>query len=159
MNDFLENLQARDYERSWLGAAEKGDIQKLQTLLDNRKFNINARDEMGYTALHLAVMYENLDILQFLLDQPMSSGLNVYQADAHGRNLLHLAAQGQNREIETYLQGLNIFDMDSKGQYHLSPREIAQQRQPQVGPEGEGVGRSSFFSEEKTSANGAQLVR
>ncbi len=158
LNDFLENLQVRDHERSWLEAAEKGDIQKLQTLLDNRKFNINARNESGYTALHLAVMYENLDILQFLLDQPVSSGLNVHQADGYRRNLLHLAAEEQNREIETYLLGLNIFDIDSKGKYDLSPREIAQQRQPQAGPEVEGVGRSCFFSEEKTSANGAQLV-
>ena len=165
---FLSSLGAVDhnvrdvtYGRSallWSVCNKDNDLFKhLWSVAEVNRMQVDSDNWMN--VMHLAVMYENLDILKFLLDQPVSSGLNVYQVDVQGRNLLHLAAEGTNREIETYLQGLNIFDMDSKGQYHLSPREIAQQRRPQVGPEGEGVGRSSFFSEEKTSANGAQLVR
>ena len=54
-------------------------------------------------------------------------------------------------EIERHIQKLDIFDIDSKGEYHLSPTEISKQNQKQAQPEEIGARHSSIFAKPKNT--------
>ncbi len=53
---------------SMLQAAEAGNLQKVQGLLDAGA-DLDARDEFGWDGLHTAVYYQHADLVDYLLDQ------------------------------------------------------------------------------------------
>ncbi|XP_033742587.1 uncharacterized protein LOC117329018 [Pecten maximus] len=69
-------------------AAAMGDEDNVQRLLD-KKFEINDRDDMGWTALHYAVYFHNQRMITFLLDK--KADIDVQNRD--NKTPLHIAAE------------------------------------------------------------------
>jgi len=80
-------------------AAESGDQPALQALLD-RHVDIDSRDDMGRTALMLAVLHGRTDAVDLLLEQ----GADPNLADIHGTTPLQAAMAGNERAIIAELQ-------------------------------------------------------
>ena len=68
-------------------AADKGDIEKISTLIANRA-DINAADKGGFTPLHVAARAGNTDVVELLI----AKGANVNAKDKHGATALYIAA-------------------------------------------------------------------
>ncbi len=70
-------------EKKYLLATERGDIATVKSYLDDApnldKFNMNAVDPLGRSALHIAIEYENIAMIELLL---------AYHVDV-GEALLH----------------------------------------------------------------------
>jgi len=72
-------------------AAEKGDLARVQKELD-KGVNVNAKDWMGYTPLHLATTKEIAELL-------IAKGADVNAKDDYGKNPLHLADTKEIAEL------------------------------------------------------------
>lgn len=59
-------------EKKYLLAAERGDIGTVKKYLEEasnlEKFDINAVDPLGRSALYIAIEYENIDMIKLLLN-------------------------------------------------------------------------------------------
>lgn len=61
-------------EKKFLLAAERGDIARVRAYLEEsqtgayEKFNINAVDPLGRSALYIAIEYENIEMIETLLE-------------------------------------------------------------------------------------------
>lgn len=70
-------------EKNYLLATERGDIATVKSYLDEAlnldKFDKNAVDPLGRSSLHIAIEYENIEMIEVLLS---------YQVDV-GEGLLH----------------------------------------------------------------------
>ena len=77
-----------------LEAARKGDVRKVRELLD-RGANVNARDEYGWTPLHLAAYRGYAEVARLLLDR----GANVDARDDVGDTPLHWAAHDGHLDV------------------------------------------------------------
>ena len=69
---------------------QDGDIQELWTILTHQRgeFDINQENHVGLTALHHAVLSNNLDAVKMLL----AEGSDINAQDVHGFSPLHTAA-------------------------------------------------------------------
>ncbi len=86
-------------------AAKKGDIEKAETVLKSG-FEINTPDKMFHeTALHKAVYYEQLEMVNFLIEK----GADVNASSYSGASPLHKAADKANLEI---VKTLHIHNAD-----------------------------------------------
>ncbi|XP_053548767.1 transient receptor potential cation channel subfamily V member 6-like isoform X2 [Bombina bombina] len=92
--------QKRVQELPLLYAAQKNRVKTLQKLLQCTSTDPHQRGAVGETALHVAVLHNNTDIVKVLLEeardllnQPMTSAL--YQ----GQTALHIAVMHQNFAI------------------------------------------------------------
>jgi hypothetical protein len=65
-------------EKKYLLAAERGDIATVKYYLEEAstfdKFNINAVDPLGRSALHIAIEYENIEMIEMLLNYHVETG-------------------------------------------------------------------------------------
>jgi hypothetical protein len=75
-----------DSSTPWMAASE-GNLALLQASLTTLNLPVTAADENGYTLVHAAVSYNQLEVLQFLL----SNGANVNAADNDGDTALYHA--------------------------------------------------------------------
>jgi ankyrin repeat protein len=71
-----------NYGSTLCAAAARGDVEKLQALLD-AGVELSTGDYDGRTALHLAVCCAQLDTVRFLLQHVSRSGLNVVDRSRH----------------------------------------------------------------------------
>ncbi|XP_022254486.1 uncharacterized protein LOC106469361 [Limulus polyphemus] len=69
-------------------AIAKGQLREVQHLIDRKKLAFS-RDHMGASPLHKAVLYEQTDIMEYLLDRYNSV---IHARDHQGRTPLHYAA-------------------------------------------------------------------
>ncbi len=90
-------------------AAEKGDIERIKELMDY--VDINAKDAYGINALMHALIFNNLESVEFLLE----NGADVNSADYEYQTPLMYAVQKNNAEIVNLLiskgADLNAKDM------------------------------------------------
>lgn len=89
-------------------AAQLGRVEIVKHLLSDNRINIHAQDEQGNTALHMATMYEQVEVVKLLLyvDRP--------QICRHNKQIAPLLYQMQNREGKTaadIAHGLKMFEM------------------------------------------------
>jgi ankyrin repeat protein len=70
----------------------KNDIINVESLLKNKKNNVNYRNKDGQTALHYAALYNYDKLAEILLD----NNTDINSADNLGRTPLHLAAQNDS---------------------------------------------------------------
>lgn len=80
-------------------AAEAGDLERLQRLLD-QSTDVDSRDDAGRTALLLATLHGQADAVAFLL----SHGANPSTADANGVTPLSAAISGNHAAIVRMLK-------------------------------------------------------
>ncbi len=95
--DLLEPLHA---------AAQRGELERLQSLLMKYPAAIDVKDEMGWTPLHAGVQNGHADIVRFLIAQ----GADVNARGNKGRTPLHMAIQHQQKEISALLQEKGALD-------------------------------------------------
>ncbi|XP_076319726.1 uncharacterized protein LOC143230311 isoform X2 [Tachypleus tridentatus] len=69
-------------------AIAKGQLREVQHLIDRKKLAFS-RDHIGASPLHKAVLYEQTDIVEYLLDRYNSV---IHARDHQGRTPLHYAA-------------------------------------------------------------------
>ena len=73
-------------EKKFLLAAERGDIATVKNYLEEyergsfEKFSKNAVDPLGRSALHIAIEYENIEMIELLLHNQVDIGEAVLHA-------------------------------------------------------------------------------
>ena len=80
----------------FLKAAETGDTEKLIYLLESSDMDINAANDEGRTALHMASISHNIEALELLLEY----NPNVNAQDEDGATPLHFAVKGNMLPLE-----------------------------------------------------------
>ena len=75
---FKRERQLTLEEKKYLLATERGDIATVKYYLDEansfEEFNINAVDPLGRSALHIAIEYENIEMIEVLLNYHVDVG-------------------------------------------------------------------------------------
>lgn len=74
---------------------EKGDLKKVQSLLQKETSSLNALDEDGQPPLHVAIQENKTNIVEYLLDQ----GAPIEIVGYHGWRALHIAASLGNLDL------------------------------------------------------------
>lgn len=118
LKTFINNLlwPKSDKDR-WFEAAKEGDTETIKKLLD--KIDINAKDEIGFTALFHAVWGRHEELTRFLLTVP---GIDVNTQNKSRSSALMSAAHGERLSlVQLLLQapGININHQDNEGETAL----------------------------------------
>ena len=73
-------------------AIMEGSFESIEKILDIcvAKIKIDASNDEGFSALHLAVKYKNLKSVKFLINRGALYGIKDMK---HGNNILHLAIE------------------------------------------------------------------
>ncbi|XP_060611387.2 uveal autoantigen with coiled-coil domains and ankyrin repeats isoform X1 [Anolis sagrei] len=77
------------YDDRLMKAAERGDVEKISSVLAKKGVNPTKLDVEGRSAFHVIASKGNLDCLNAIL----LHGVDIVATDAAGRNALHLAAK------------------------------------------------------------------
>mmetsp|Transcript_101305 Transcript_101305/g.174942 ORF Transcript_101305/g.174942 Transcript_101305/m.174942 type:complete len:155 (-) Transcript_101305:516-980(-) len=62
-----QSLEEMDFERGPWTAAMRGDVARLQGMIDRDKRHASARDKSGYTPLHYAARAGHMEAIRLLL--------------------------------------------------------------------------------------------
>jgi serine/threonine-protein phosphatase 6 regulatory ankyrin repeat subunit B len=97
-----------------LVAAEAGDVDEAQFLLEEQGASVRAKDLDGQTALNLAVLGRHEGMVRLLLEK----GANIEESGQYGNKPLYIATAPGNREmVELLLQfNANIESFNTKHQ-------------------------------------------
>lgn len=119
-------------EEDFRDAAYRGDVKHMQDILDRYpKFNINASNEYGETALYIACKRNQEDAVSFLLKKP---GVDPNSGTILGNRSLLIAAWNDNNKIAQKLldNGADISartNPDRKYHANVSALDIAIERE------------------------------
>ena len=102
----------------WMAASE-GNLALLQQSLTTLSMPITAADENGYTLLHAAASYNQMEILQFLL----SNGCNVHAVDNDGDSALHYAGNAQTAQMLVEIGKANFQQVNQEGKTALQAKK------------------------------------
>ncbi len=100
-------------------AAEKGDLQKIKTLI-TYSYNVNLKDTENQTPLHIAAKNGHLEIVKFLVE----NGANKDSKSYKSRTPLHIASENGYLEIAKFLVE-NHADKESKDDFNQTPLHLA----------------------------------
>jgi ankyrin repeat protein len=103
--------------QAWKSLEQMSDFKSQHTLAN--AFNTQP-DPFGRTPLHLAVLENSVELVQFLI----SSGADINEKDKLGLTALHFAAQGGHKEIILLLRcqdniNMNAVDNNGNSALHL----------------------------------------
>ena len=101
-------------------AAGSGNVDKLRTLIESGKYDINAQDKNGNTALHIAETYNKFDITKVLIN----NGANPNIQNVDGNTPLHVAAHYADTSIVLFLH-INKGDVTIRNTKGETPLHIA----------------------------------
>jgi hypothetical protein len=76
-------------------AAERGNTSVVAQFIKKKKSLLNAQNERGHTALHLAALHNCYDVIELLLQE----GASLHLKDNSGWSTLHFAASGRNEKL------------------------------------------------------------
>jgi len=98
-------------------AVVDGDIERVKTEIA-AGVDINSKNRMGWTLLHIAINKKHTEIAQLLIDK----GADVNIRDNRGRSPVHLAVEtGQKAIVEALIaKGADLNAMDSRADNALS---------------------------------------
>jgi ankyrin repeat protein len=104
-------------------AAERGDVEKVRSLLDVDRDQLRALSRIGNAAIHVAATHNRPKIVELLLD----CGADVNMKGNRGMTPLHGAAEGGAVEVARLLlqRGADLEAVDDRGQ---TPLQIAATR-------------------------------
>nr|CAD2185323.1 unnamed protein product [Meloidogyne enterolobii] len=116
--------QAQNRLSQVFGAIESNDFRKLKVLLDEEI--VQARDLRGLTPLHIAVLEERHEMVEFIANQ-FPAHINI--SDHLGRTVAHYAAPQQNAIYDTLSHlGADIKIPDKNGfsaeRYRANPKQM-----------------------------------
>ncbi|XP_028562291.2 uveal autoantigen with coiled-coil domains and ankyrin repeats isoform X2 [Podarcis muralis] len=89
MASFWLTADWNKYDDRLMKAAERGDVEKISSVLAKKGVNPTKLDVEGRSAFHVVAAKGNLDCLNAILVH----GVDIVATDAAGRNGLHLAAK------------------------------------------------------------------
>ncbi|XP_053306252.1 transient receptor potential cation channel subfamily V member 6-like [Spea bombifrons] len=88
------------WELPLLLAAKENNVELLRELLASEKCDPFQRGAIGETALHMAALYDNLEIAELLLTEaPYLVNLPMTSETYQGQTALHIAAVNQNMNL------------------------------------------------------------
>ncbi len=90
---------------AFFAAVEEGDLKKVAQFLDDKVVDPNVQDDMGYSALHRAVMDGHEKLVKLLVRKGASVNAEVVSATEDGAPL-HWASRGGNYGIAKQLVAL-----------------------------------------------------
>jgi hypothetical protein len=76
-------------------AAERGNTEAVATFLKKKKSLINAQNESGHTAIHMAALHNCWGVVELLVQQ----GVDLTVSDNSGWSIFHFAASGRNEKL------------------------------------------------------------
>jgi len=85
----LKMVPLQDGNIAFHRAAASGNSEEVRKVLAEKKYDLDALDEYGFTALHYAARYNKVFIVNMLLD----FGARVAVVGIDGSTPLHLAAR------------------------------------------------------------------
>lgn len=108
-----QSLDELAFERGLWTAAQRGDVNRVRTLLANANSDANAVDSSGLTPLHYACREGHLLVATLLLD----AGASVDFASRSGVTPLHRAAVAGHVDLVDLLlqRGANVAARDQRG--------------------------------------------
>ena len=75
------NRELTQGEKKYLLATERGDIATVKRYLDDTSnledFDLNVTDPLGRSALHIAIEYENIEMISLLLNNNIDIGESI----------------------------------------------------------------------------------
>ncbi|OXB77609.1 UNVERIFIED_CONTAM: hypothetical protein H355_002918 [Colinus virginianus] len=99
------NTDWNKYDDRLMKAAERGDVEKVSSILAKKGVSPTKLDVEGRSAFHVVASKGNLDCLNTILIH----GVDITATDAAGRNALHLAAKyGHALCLQKLLQQYNL---------------------------------------------------
>ena len=106
-----------------ISAVQSGSIAKVTRLIGVGA-NVNSVDNLGRSIAHHAVLRDDLQLLEFLLN----SGADINAADSYGDNLLHTSIAWERDAIAEFLlqRGASRTHQNTRG---LTPSQYAQKLQ------------------------------
>jgi ankyrin repeat protein len=108
-----------DSSTPWVAVSE-GNIVLLQSSLTLLNLPLTAADENGYTLLHAAASYNQMEILQFLLSQ---NTVDVHATDNDGDSALHYAGNVPVIELLIQVGKANPAQVNSQGKTALQAKQ------------------------------------
>ena len=107
-----------DSSTPWMAASE-GNLPLLQASLTRLNIPITAADENGYTLLHAAASYNQMEILQFLLNHQV----NIHATDNDGDSALHYAGNAQLAQLLVQVGKANPAQVNGQGKTALQAKQ------------------------------------
>lgn len=104
-------------------AAERGNTIVVAQFIKKKKSLLNAQNERGHTALHLAALHNCYDVVEVLLQE----GASLHLKDNSGWSTLHFAASGRNEKLFRLL--LDQKDVPSGSSEPLAPLSLSPELQ------------------------------
>ncbi|XP_057660313.1 ankyrin repeat domain-containing protein 49-like [Diorhabda carinulata] len=104
-------------QKNILDACEKGNLEQVKTLIESNPNLINVTDKDGYTPLHRACYSNNVDIVEFLLQ----NGANIAAETEMQWQPLHSCCQWNHKECAAVLiqHGADVNALSQGGQTPL----------------------------------------
>lgn len=107
-----------DSSTPWMAASEGNKIL-MQHSLTTLSLPVTAADENGYTLLHAASSYNQMEILQFLLN----NNANVNAADNDGDTALHYAGNTHTAQFLVQVAKANPNQVNAEGKTALQAKQ------------------------------------
>ncbi|XP_067675635.1 ankyrin repeat domain-containing protein 50-like [Haliotis asinina] len=92
-------------------SVKTGNIHILKTLLSMKVFDLNTRDQQGWTPVMMAAMYGYVNVFQIL----RSEGADISLVDAYGNNCLILCSVSGEAAMVQHILSLNCLDINDRG--------------------------------------------
>ena len=124
---YLAHMHAdEDYDK------DKNDLIRIGKLLIKNGIDVNARDDEGDTALHIAASQNDLTFVTCLVEEA-GNGIDVNAMDVEGKTALHIAASENDLPIATYLveeagADVNLRDINDNLFWHLATEQEVEDR-------------------------------
>lgn len=118
--EISNKISAQNSEIIWFDAVQNNCLDKMKQLVDSGFINIDAKDQLGYAAIHYAVLNQNIKMVEWFCD--INSNINII--NNAGVTPLMIAILKENENLVSLLLNCNA-NPNSKDTNGLSPLHYA----------------------------------